>query len=221
LVNGATWTLEEILGSIPDLKRDFENCYPKALTYTIPVQVVRRKAGTLERFDPAEVARYQTPQHALRGVNGLGTAYLPPQYKKYLALYRRIDSADIGTYSILGQKSLVIAHLKNGQSVTPSQLILMHMGLFALGHISRYRPQIWNPFVRTDETGERLVIEKFLGICQRYLPNLVLNEILHEQIQFVYEVERGIDLTASLTDSDLRDMEDRIVKKLREEGGRQ
>jgi hypothetical protein len=62
------------------------------------------------------------------------------------------------------------------------------MGLFMLGYLSRYHPERWNPFVRSDNTGERLVVERYMAICARYLPNLVLNEIKLRRVQFVNEV---------------------------------
>jgi hypothetical protein len=70
------------------------------------------------------------------------------------------------------------------------------MGLFAFGYLSRYYPERWNPFVRSDETGEKLVIEGFLLICQRYLPNLVLNLIYGERVQFINELEKILDISS-------------------------
>ena len=63
----------------------------------------------------------------------------------------------------------------------------MLMILFALGNISRYNPELWHPFVRTDATGERLVVERFLSLATRWLPNLVLNAIRGESVRFTAE----------------------------------
>lgn len=215
------WTVEELLGSIPDLKQDFENCYRDALPYTIPVEIVLRRRGSLERIVPSEVGRYKSLEDALARVVGFADAYLDPQYSRqmnYIVLRRKMGAAEIGTYSIFGQKHLQIAHIKNGQDLSPNQIIVMFMGLFALGYLSRYHPELWNPFVRSDETGEKLVIERFLAICQRYLPNLVLNVIRGERIQFVYETEGVLDLTTSPTESDLNEMLERKIRDMRMRG---
>ncbi len=207
LTNGASWTIEEILGSIPDLKRDFENCYPDALPYTVPVEIVRRHRFVLERIVPRELSRYSNPEDALSHIVGLHDAYLPAQLgtqMDYVILHRKIGAPEIGTHSIFGQKYLEIAHLKNGQFLTPNQIIIMYMGLFALGHLSRYHPDLWNPFIRVDDTGEKLAIEKFLSVCHRYLPNLVLNMIYEARIQFVYENEAILDMTSSLGEKGVR-----------------
>lgn len=209
LAKGTSWTVEEILGSIPDLKREFENCYPDALLYTIPIEIIRRSRASLERIVPSDLSRYQDPLDALSRVEGFSSTYLPPQYGNqmdYIVIYRRMGVADIGTYSIFGHKHLQMAHIKEGLHISPNQVILIYMGLFALGYLSRYHPEIWNPFIMSDETGEKLVIEKFLTICHRYLPNLILNVVYGTRIQFVYETEGIIDQSSSLSESDLREM---------------
>lgn len=199
--NGGSWTVEEILGSIPDLKQDFETCYQSALPFSIPARVVRRKIHNEEivydLIERKDVSRFQRPQEALDRIAGLAAAYITPRYNMandYIPLYPRLKAPEIATYSIFGRKHLQLSHDKNSQQLTPSQLISMYMGLYAVGYISRYYPEKWNPFVRNDSTGERLVIEKFLAICQRYFPNLILNEIKETRVQFFYQTEATIDL---------------------------
>ncbi len=201
LVNGEIWTLEEILGSIPDLKQDFEMCYPEAFYFTIPIQIIRKHDRTLERIVKAELARYVNPGDALSKVLEIEKAYLPYQnIDSYIILHPKMMAKPIGIYSIFGQKYLSIAHQKNGFLVSPSQLILMLMGMFALGYMSRYKPERWAPFVIEDKSGERLVVEKYLQLCQRYFPNLVLNVIGGERIQFSHELVGILDMTVKETD---------------------
>ena len=69
------------------------------------------------------------------------------------------------------------------------------MGLFALGTLSRYHPSFWNPFVTRDSTGEKLIVEKFISVARRQIPNLVLNLLEGEQISFVYQTGGFLDLT--------------------------
>ena len=201
IVNGGTWTVEEIFGSIPDLRQDFENCYQNSHPHTIPVQIVQRtiqnETFLHERVAQVDLARFSSPLNALNSVDQLTKAYLSPRYNtsaRYISLYYRRGAAKIGDYSIFGKKYLQVAHVKGGKSLTPTQSIIMFMGLYALGHLSRYYPERWNPFIRSDDTGERLVVEKFLAICQRYLPNLILNEIQRERLQFVHQTEEQVQI---------------------------
>jgi len=205
LASQGDWTVEEILGSVPDLKRDFENCYQGAAPFTIPVQPAQRtfrysdEDGTerrviYERVDPEDVKRFENPVDAIRSVRHFSAAYLFPQAGDdltHIVLYRKWKANEIGFYSIYGRKYLEVPHVKKGQSLSPAQLIIMYMGLFALGYVSRYHPELWNPFVRSDTTGERLVIEKYLSLCQRYVPNLVLNAISNTRIEFVHPAGAG------------------------------
>ncbi len=197
-VNGEPWTMEEILGSIPDLKQDFESCYQEAVPYTVPVEIVKRDRGSLERIATEELRRFKAPEDALANVENLHQSYLiPERTNQYIILRRKIKSPEIGTYSLFNQKHLQMAHSKKGQKLTPSQVINMFMGMFSLGFLSRYHPEFWNPFVRSDETGELLLVEKFIAVCQRYFPNLVLNEIQKSRIQFVNKTRGILDLSTT------------------------
>jgi len=197
-VNGEPWTMEEILGSIPDLKQDFESCYEQAVPYTVPIEIVKRDRGSLERIAIGELRRFNGPENALTNVENLRQSYLTPEHtSQYIILHRKINSAEIGTYSLFNQKCLQIAHSKKGRKVTLSQLVDMFIGMFSLGFLSRYNPEFWNPFVRSDETGELLLVEKFIAVCQRYFPNLVLNEIQKSRIQFVNKTKGILDLSAT------------------------
>jgi hypothetical protein len=197
ITNGGKWSVKELFGSIPDLVQDFESCYQGSLPYCIPVKVMWEKKHaiefTYERIAMSELEKFPSPQDAIDRIADLKDAYLTPRYNipsASVPLYYREPRKEIGAYSIFGRKYLPLAHIINGQRLYPSQLILMFMGLYALGYLSRYYPDRWNPFVRNDSTGERLVVEKFLAMCQRYFPNLVLNEVRQARVQFVYEVEK-------------------------------
>lgn len=205
--NAGTWSVEEILGSIPDLVQEFENCYRGALPHIIPVKITRAEMYGIrflyERIAMSDLAKFPHPQDAIDLIVELKNAYLTPRYNipsEYVPLYYKQERKEIGTHSVFGKKYLQLAHVKNGKLISPSQLIIMLMGLYALGFLSRYYPERWNPFVRTDNTGERLVIEKFLEVCQRYLPNLVLNRVTGSRVQFVYETEAMLDLVNPFTD---------------------
>jgi hypothetical protein len=216
---GASWSMGEILGSIPDLKHDFENHYQDLDYYTIPVEIVLTRQKTVERISLSELQRFENPKIAITQILNFNDAYLAPQYKPdYVILFRKRKSGEIGTYSISGRKHLQLGHLKNKAILNPHQLILFYMGLFILGFLPRYRPELWNPFVRNDTTGEKYIIEKYLSICQRYIPNLVLNFLYGARIQFVNENEGIIDLTASLEKRDLQAMIRESLKEMHDNG---
>lgn len=195
------WTVEEVFGSVPDLKKDFENCYENAKPYTIKTDVLKMISSDpknenkkneifYENIEPVEFSNITDCIDEMTKIENFSNSYLRPQQRhgedSPVTLYRKPNSDEIGFYSIYGEKFLELPHTKNGQNLIPTQLIILFMGLFALGNISRYKPQIWNPFVRSDITGERLLVEKFISISQRYIPNLVLNLIRKKRVEFYH-----------------------------------
>jgi hypothetical protein len=212
-----SWTVEEIFGSVPDLRKDFEICYENAIPFTIPVELKQmdidyrdkeetKREITYERIDFNDIRRINNPIERLFTIEGFLKSYLKPQQKygenQPITLFRKIHSKEICFYTIYGEKFLELPHEKNGRFLVVNQLIILLMGLFALGSISRYKPHIWNPFVKADVTGERLLVEKFISICQRYMPNLVLNFIRKQRIEFYHPTNIGLLRKDMAGDSD-------------------
>jgi hypothetical protein len=191
----------EIFSLVPELKQEFENCYQSGLPNTIPLQLVAHKVGDhvirLDRVSSGEMRRFESLGAALSSVPGYETAYLPPQRAgDWVILNHKIGRVEIASLTVTGQRYLVRGKARKGAIVPPPSLpACLLMGLFALGYVSRYHPERWMPFIRNDETGERLVVERFLAVCRRVIPNLVLNLIGAKRVEFVYGAEHFVDLT--------------------------
>lgn len=182
-----TWSLQELMASVPDLKLDAQLCYGADASFVLPVETVRSGERSAERIALEDFGGRPVDEVVGR-IAGFTKAYLPPQFSnqnEWVVLHRRIGSQPIGIRSLSGQRYLQLSHLKGGQQVSPRIETLMFMGLFVLGSVSRYHPSLWNPFVRSDQTGELLIVERFLSVCRRMLPNLVLDAIHDERFIFV------------------------------------
>lgn len=199
LVDGSKWLLEEVFSLIPDLRREFGNCYPIAKPHTVAIEIVKRNSRIAERIDTKQIARFNTPQDLFSLICDFSSFYLEPQISAqsdFIFLNRRqTATSEIGSRSISGRKYLELGYIKKSTLIAPNQIIVMFMGLFALGYLSRYHPEKWNPFIRSDNTGEKLLIEKFLSTCARFLPNLILSVIHNTHFQFVSGVEGTLDLS--------------------------
>ncbi len=186
------WTLREVFASVPDIRETFLRCYDTAQPTTLPVEVVEVEAlgpsgmtYLLERIERTAFDRFPSVHAALDRVVGFESAYLLAQSSgKYVILNRPLDANDIGIYSIMGNKHLLVSRLHGVQSTLIGELTVFLLGLFALADISRYRPHLWHPFVSADETGERLLVEHFLDVAHRLTPNLVLNVLQEKRLQF-------------------------------------
>ena len=215
------WSILELLASIPELKDEFEACYPKEQALTIPVQMVKRRTDQLERIRPADLSRFPSPTDALTRVEGFLGAYLMPQISPqmdYIVLRRKLGSQEIGEFSISGQKFLSLAHLKGADSITLPPVIRFFLGLFGLGFISRYRPEVWATFVRNDSTGERHLIEKFVALSRRIVPNMCLSHIHESRIVFSKDAEGLLDLTKTISQDELKKMISDAAGDLRDGG---
>ena len=90
---------------------------------------------------------------------------------------------------------------------------MLFRSLFALGSICRYKPQIWNPFVMNDTTGERLIIEKLLSYAKRVFPNIVLNYINDKEIVFLNDRYSITDRNKALNEYKIKEIIESTVRK--------
>lgn len=183
------WSLGELFGSLPDLRDDVITCYGSNESHTVPIEITRRSGLlfekiSLEHLNPGAPEGEQIQAFALIG--DFRKAYLVPQSSdgRNVVLKPRLGGIDIGIYSLFGKKHLALGHGKLGQIVCPSPTIIILMALYALGYLSRYHPEEWHKFVRNDESGERMIVDRFLSLVNRYAPNMVLNNIQQERIVF-------------------------------------
>lgn len=217
LVNGEAWSFEEIVGSIPDARQEFLLCYESARPFSIPLQAVKTEQGLLDRIELSEFERFNAIGDALENVVRLNQGYLAPQFGghlKYVILRPKLGAEDICIYSLFGKRFLPVNHIKAAHSINLSQLIAMTMGLYALGFLSRYNPEIWNSFIRLDSTGEVLLLVKFLAICQRFIPNMVLDYLHGRRHLFTSQADEAVDLTAL---SSTRELNKQIREQVNEE----
>lgn len=193
------WTLVDFFDSIAEIRDDFERCYQNKQSKVIPLNVVDTPDGIVEKI----YVRDESIESVVNNVEGFSSAYLKPQRvqgrntESYYVLRHKLNGTDIQQISYSGQPYLQVAHKINAQLLTVAKELNMYISLFALGSMCRYHPEIWNPFVTQDSTGEKLLVEKLLYYSRRILPNIVLNRIRNEQVSFVsdkYSPESRIHL---------------------------
>lgn len=194
LPNGIKWSLKELFSVIPDIRTNYEDCY-SVNSNILPVEIVKLRDRTIERINYDEYPYIKESPNLLEKVTDLNKNYLKPEFQTDRVIFnRKMKFKDIGVYSMYGRKYLQLSFEKQGKKVNLSLLIAMYTGLFGLGFLSRYNPSIWNPFVQKDMTGEKLLVEKFLSVSIRHIPNLILNYIEDKNIHFINETDGITDL---------------------------
>ena len=186
LLSRGAWSLEEILSTIPDLESEFQFIFPGKDLKVVKVEEVNRDGRKLDRIPIVSEEEGQTIAQSIQLNPDYSKTYLEPQITqqhKYLILNRKPGSEPMGIYSVSGEKYLPFPFTSKGNIFLP-QYITMNMGLFILGTLSRYHPDIWDAFMRYDLTGVKNLIDEFFQKVVRYFPNLILNIINGERIIF-------------------------------------
>lgn len=206
-VKNLSWKIKEILSSIPELKKNFENFYKAELPHTMPIESVRGNSYTIEKILMSETERFNDKNEIFNQIVGFKNSYLRPEiYDKAIILKHRIITEDIGVYSLSGQKYFQLAHMKDGKYVSFPIIIYLLMGMFALGMLSRYKPHIWNDYIKSNVTGEKALVERFINYCRRLIPNLFLNDLYKKRINFSNQTSSFIE--------EKKDYHDEKIKKI-------
>ena len=218
LTHYGSWTLKEFLSSIPEIRQDYLKCYNASSSNTIPLLKFITPEGQLEKI---EIKNIDTNLifDELKMVLSFEKNYLRPTYSQdgnYLLLRKKLSGKSISVTSYSGQEFLQVGHLKNGNIINLPQMLYMYIALFALGSLCRYKPEIWNPFVKNDITGEKLLIKKFLQYSYRLIPNFVLNHIYGKTIIYSGEKYVPVDTIKLVGEHTVKEMINKQLYELQE-----
>lgn len=207
LKNGDQFPLVELLASIPELRHDFQACYtdqPK----TILLESVADENGHFERISVDEINRFSHGIDVLRSVTDFDKCYLRQNSSgDYWVLKPKPLGQEIGKYAISGQKYLQISHqLKENRTVVFHPILYYLMGMFILGMVCRYRPDLWLPFVRSNQGLERHFIGRFVRTARRIVPNLALNVLFGKRVCLSNIPEGTMNLSKPVSRDDIREM---------------
>lgn len=190
LTSYGTWKLSEMLDSIAEIDRDYVSCYETQTGSIVMLDVFQTPDGIAEKIYYTDENR-DSITNLLKYVNDFKQSYLQPTTamdpqtkRKYIILRHKINGNNIEEISYSGQPYLRASHLKNGKNVCVPTILNMYISLFVLSSLCRYHPEIWSPFVLNDNSGERLLVDKLLFYCGRMIPNLVLNILAGDTIQY-------------------------------------
>ena len=188
LTQAGEWSLHDFLGSLPDLEDDYTRTYPDRCPHILPVELVSADSGIIERI-PTSKLKAWSQGFDWRKIVGATSSYVQPQQTdNYIVFRRKLGYKDNGEYSLSGRKFLSLYHAKGTHEHHLHQISLFQGALFILGHLARYSPQSWYPFVQNDSTGERHLVEKFVAVATRRFPNLILNELQRKKIFFTSHI---------------------------------
>jgi hypothetical protein len=200
-----SWKISDVFSFVPELVSEYNECYSDSFSSCIPIEVIKRKNDKLDRIAVNKL-RFTFDKKAIVGYEN---EYLEPQVNKdYVILREKLNPVDVGVYSISGQKNLLIFRNEALSKYYINQAMVFFLGLFSLSVLSRYHPNIWYPFVQKDNSGEKGIVEDFLSISYRKIPNIALNTLLNKSIRFVPISDGVFDSSKDYDPEDVK----RIVK---------
>lgn len=208
LPSGENWTLLESLGAILELKDDFENVYEKDYAFTVPLQVIKKKDEKYWRLNETQIKRFPSPNNIFELIPEFNKNYLAPvktQKGSSLIIRKKLNGSDLSEISISGESYFAISNTKNNKLITLPLVSRIFLGLYALGFLSRYHPDKWAPFIRTDSTGEKQLIEKFIHLAKRYIPNLCLNYLYNKKYVFLDQIKNIKDISEKTYKEELQE----------------
>lgn len=87
-------------------------------------------------------------------------------------------------------------------------------GIFAiLAYICRYNPEKWIPYVNENRNGEVTILEKFLQVSRRYIPNFILDLTENKQHIYSNNLTQPTDLRESIFSEELEEKIKKIMNK--------
>lgn len=182
------WDLREVLLSIPEINQEALQCYDNPFSYCLPIKEIITENERIEQVE--FVGKTETEvKDIIKEIPNFKDSYLEPTLVgnngKLVAILRhKYLKKGIAIESQTNQLFLQVGHKKSKELTILPQWVYMYIGLFVLCSICRYHPSKWNPFLRLDESGEKLLIEKFLQYSRRILPNIFLSLILKKDCKF-------------------------------------
>lgn len=210
------WNVKEMLASIPELHFDYLKCYGEKLANTHLLNEFLTPEGKAEKIHIDTGVTVEQIVESLNNVEGFLASYLPPVVSggnSDLILRHKLSGKSIARTSYSGQSYLSVGHKKQGQLLTLPQVLYMYIALFALSSLCRYNPELWSPFVKHDNTGEKLLIEKFLYYAKRLIPNYIINCIQNKEIIYTSDKYAPVDTIKLVGEHQVRDLITTEIRK--------
>lgn len=213
--NNSEWSILELLGSIPEIYKEFVELLDKSDLYLIP----------LERVISDEEDSFTSNSKVLLETEVESKIQFVINYRENYLKYGTTRSGKVVFRTKLNGESLVkqsffnenyfpVGHEKNGKLYDFDSLFYEYLILFTLGTICRYHPQIWTPFVRLDNSGEVNFIEKFLNTSRRYFPNIILDKLQGERHFYSNQLYVPNNIRTNISEKELDAKLKNIIAKL-------
>lgn len=209
------WSVKEMFSSIPELQTNYLKCYAENFSNAMMLEQFNTPEGKLEKINISG-KNVDEVKEQIAKIEGFDKSYLRPNISSkndFLLLRHKINGEDISFLSYSEQPFLKVGHIKNQNLITLPQILYMYIALFALGSLCRYHPEIWSPFVKNDNSGEKLLVEKFLYYAKRLIPNYIVNYIYDCNMIYSNDKYKTIDTVKLVGEHQVQEMIKREIEE--------
>ena len=198
------WSIIELLGSIPEIYKEFIETFDKSFLSIIPLErVISDDEDTYRTND--KILEKSEVINKIENVIDLKTNYLPHTIngKGQIVFRSKMNKENLVKQSYYNESYFSVGHKKNKHLYDFDSIFYEYMSLFGLATICRYHPQMWTPFVRTDNSGEVNFIEKFLISVRRYFPNIVLDKLQNTRHFYSNQLAIPHDIRSNISEKEI------------------
>lgn len=211
-------TLKELLSTIPDILEYYLMTYQDKYIHLLPLDEIEHKSYVEDRVDVKYIKYLENGIDTLDKCKNIKKNYLPiiqQDGSRYVFLRRKITYEEDVTLGINNKRYI---NLEFNKDLIIDQKISRLMILYALSVLCRYYPNIWNQFVKSDNSGEKLLIQSFLNNCIRIIPNDILNIIENKVISFTSKKQERF--IAKTNDSEIKEIIDEYIDEYLKKGNK-
>lgn len=211
----STWSIVELLGSIPEIYKEFVEMADISFLHLIPLERVISDEEDIYRSNSKILSDSEVVEK-IGNVIGFKDNYLPisKNRKKQVIFRTKLNKENLVKHSYFNEGYLSVGHEKEGQLFDWDSLFYEYMALYGLATICRYHPQIWTPFVRMDNSGEVDFIEKFLITVRRYFPNVILDKLQKTRHFYSNQLAMPTDIRSNISEKELDNKLKNMIARL-------
>jgi hypothetical protein len=211
------WTLQECLGSIPDMINELARNYQGRVELNLcPVTVYDTDEGMC--YVAEDIGNPPLSSNWPDLVWRRTELFIRPEHTENAVVLRpRLQATEAQTIlprGTDGRLYLPLLHRKGTSEFYHSPLFMYATALYALSVTCRYRAREWGKLISRDDSGDLELIRNFLQSAIRQVPNLVLDQLHGSVFVFTSEHAKVVDLKHRVSK---RDVEETIRRARNEE----
>lgn len=204
------WSIRELLSSIPEVQSEFIKIFGEEESSIIYLEEVLEEGFGSTFFVKSKLDN-ELIMDKLREIKNFDEYFITPNFSgSKIRLNKRLDKNQAIIESTYSNEKYLVS-LKNKSQI--DNFFKYFILLYILAYICRYNPEKWIPYVNENANGEVTILEKFLQVSRRYIPNFILDLTENKQHIYSNNLTQPTDLRESIFSEELEEKIRKIMNK--------